>query len=185
MLPSLGRTKPGFCQPALGVTALTCYRGTVYYLNTSAGTIHCLGIQSSNLSPWEATPSTLLRFDLKHRSIFGGRELPPCTDFIVRNTLGPGVLLASPTSGIVRAHWHYRWFGREKGRWYFYTMRRKLPSTSRSNIAAIAIDESARNRNIIGYTKLWVGTTGKPERGKKQPLGGKVICVEGTFHGIV
>jgi hypothetical protein len=185
MEPRLAQSKPDFYQPSLGITALTCYRGTVYYLNTSAGTLHCLGTRSSNFSPWEAIPSTLLRFDLKHRSLFGTTELPPCTDFIVRGTFGPEVLLASPTAGIVRAHWHYRWAGRVGGRWYFHTMRRKLPSTSRSNITSIAIDERARNPWIIGYTKLWVGTASEPPCKKKKPLGGKVICVEGTFHGII
>lgn len=185
MLPPLARTKPGFYQPALGITALTCHCGIVYYLNTSAGTLHCLGIRSSNVSPWEAVPSTLLRFDLKHRSILGTTELPPCTDFIVRGTFGREILLASPTAGIVRAHWHCRWMGRVGGRWYFHTMRRKLPSTSRSNITSIAIDERVRNPWIIGYTKLWVGTASRPQRRKKQPVGGKIVCVEGTFHGIV
>lgn len=190
MEPPVIPTKKAFYNPPLGITALTCYRGTVYYLNTSMGTIHCLGIQASNFSPWQPAPSTLLRFELKHRSIFGTTELPPCTDFIIRGTYGPEILLASPTAGIVRAHWHYRWLGRVKGRWYFHTMRRKLPSTSKSNIMAISIDERAINPWIIGYTKLWVGTADKPQKlrrgGKREePVGGRVIHVEGTLHGII
>lgn len=176
--------------PCLGITALKYYRGTVYYLNTSMGTIHCVGTRIRNFAPREADPSTLRRFNLKHRSLFGTRQLPPCTDFVVRKTYGPEILLASPTAGIVRVHWHYRWVGRVGGIWYFHTMRRKLPSTSRSNVMAIAIDEDARNPWIIGYTKLWVGTAGKAQRRGKgtgcgKGAGAKVMGVEGSFHGII
>ncbi|KAF1968308.1 hypothetical protein BU23DRAFT_572394 [Bimuria novae-zelandiae CBS 107.79] len=173
--------------PPLGITALTCYRGTVYYLNTSMGTIHCIGTQARPFSPWEPVPSTLLRFDFQRRGLFrSAKLLPPCTDFVIQKKYGPEILLASPTAGIVRAYWHHRCLGLLGGRWQFHTMRRKLPSTSRSNVMAIANDEAAWDFWIIRLSKLWVGTADKPRRKSKKnkgkAVGGKVLRVEGTFE---